>query len=150
MIYDCNFAELDKNYNQIIDFLFQKCTKFQFVIRDDGIYNLNLIDLILSQLNEKLLFKKKVNKWHGTILTEDEAELYIFEFDNISKTILKKVANKFSDWNSPNLTEDLSFIREDESEFLTTIIHEKDAYFVINEDEKIEINAYFPFLLISK
>jgi len=61
--------------------------------------------------------------------------------------MLKTEAHGLYDWVQPNRPEDLCFLRSDETPWLATIAHEKDAYFELSGEEKQRLTKALPNIL---
>ena len=63
---------------------------------------------------------------------------YTFTFDSLSQAILQKHGEKASDWNFPELYDDLTFLRRNQKIILyTSAFNKKIQYFV--DDKELEI-----------
>ncbi|OAS16447.1 hypothetical protein A8708_20810 [Paenibacillus oryzisoli] len=60
---------------------------------------------------------------------------YLYRCCDESGNLLKAMANKLSDWNSPKLLEDLCFLKEGGGDFLYSIVHEHTYGIDVTEEE---------------
>jgi hypothetical protein len=138
LIFNVKYKEINKKYFQLLDYALNFCDKFLFVIREQNRKTLNL-DYFLDELEKNLISIKIQNKWPGTELLYDTANVYYYHYNTETLMILKKYTKNFRDWEQPNLPEDICLLRNDETPWLITNIHEYDCFFDFNIDEKIEI-----------
>lgn len=124
----------DDAYIALIDYAVEKCTKFVLV----EVENISLSSnarKVISKLEPYLVNKIKSNEWPGTISGSDNNLVYTYKLNKESTKILKEAANSLFSWIQPTLPEDLSFITEDDKEWLVNTSHEKTANLKINEKE---------------
>ena len=74
-------------------------------------------------------------EWPGTRLFGSPAQVYEYRFIQEVSDILGDLANGLYDWCAPTLPEDLFLTRDDGSEWLATIAHEKDSYLKLTVEE---------------
>lgn len=126
-IFDFLFELKAEFYQSIIDDAKIFCDHFLLIERKEIPLN-SLGQKILNDLNPFLLKKTEKSEWPGTKLLNGTAWVYEFQLNTESANILKKRAKSILDWQSPNLPEDLCFLRMDESPWLISITHEDDVY----------------------
>jgi len=64
--------------------------------------------------------------------------------------VLTKSASGLYDWVQPSLPEDLCLLRPDETPWLVTISHERDAYLVLDAKEHVELVREIPELTLKE
>lgn len=101
---------------------------------------------VLDRLSPHLLERKKSSRWPGTELLVDTATVYRFAISAGTLHLLLEWATPLFDWQQPQLPEDLYFLREDGTEWLVTIAHERDAYLSVTPEELTVIEAEYPRL----
>lgn len=124
----------DDAYRALIDYSVEKCAKFVLVKVESISYNDNARK-VLNKLEPYLINKIKSDKWPGTRSGSDNNLVYTYKLNEESAKILKEAANSLFSWIQPNLPEDLSFITEDDKEWLINTSHEKMASLQIDEKE---------------
>lgn len=124
----------DDAYRALIDYAVKKCTKF-ILVEVKCISSSNNVKKVLNALEPYLINKIKSDRWPGTISGSDDNLVYTYEFNEKSAKILKEAANSLFSWIQPNLPEDLSFITEDDKEWLVNTAHENMASLEIAEEE---------------
>jgi len=129
------FEPRDKAYRDLIDFAFEKSKKFLFHIHDRWLDNNDTFSLI-KELNEHLIEVIPSRMYCHTEYSR--GNLYIFECNEVTKSVLKNRVNGLFEWLHPELPEDLSFIDENEFAWLATISHEKMAWFTELGDSERE------------
>ncbi|EOI06835.1 hypothetical protein UAY_00177 [Enterococcus moraviensis ATCC BAA-383] len=125
----------------------QKCTFFEFCIRHDidfkgdntYSYHKKAYELI-SELNSFLITKIETNSWATSmvIAREKVVEVYRFELNSDSLSILLNYSKSIGDWQGPNLPEDITFF-QDEKMWLGTVGHEKMSWWFLTDTECQEV-----------
>ncbi|ABW20359.1 hypothetical protein [Alkaliphilus oremlandii] len=113
-------------YKDFIDFAFEKSKKFFFHIHSGWLDNKNTFDLI-RELNEHMIEVIPATSYEH--MEYSNGNLYVFECNEFTKSILKNRVNGLFEWLFPKLPEDLSFLDETEFLWLATISHDKMAWF---------------------
>jgi hypothetical protein len=78
---------------------------------------------------------REQSEWPGTRLFGHTASVTHFDLNDESVALLKSVSNSIFGWRTPKLPEDLCLLREDESVWLGSISHERDAWLEVTESE---------------
>ncbi|MBE2188084.1 MAG: hypothetical protein IAE98_01335 [Candidatus Kapabacteria bacterium] len=145
MLLECNYEALNKNYKEFINVSKNFCDYFMFVVRRDVTeLNTQEISNVIELFKKFLVNTTETDEWPGTKLINDTATVYLFALNDESAILLNHIAMNFDDWIHPSFPEDLCFLRTSSDEFLTTIIHERDAYFILSEAEHHLIQNLFP------
>lgn len=116
-------------YKNLIKALCDHSDKFQFVMRKQLKYNLD----VLHQFQPYVICHYEASKWANTITKGNKAIVYVIEANNDTCTLLQQNANQLYDWVSPKLPEDLTFIKNN-FEWFSSTTHEEYAYFRIHSD----------------
>mgnify|MGYP001608477266 CR=1 FL=1 len=121
-------------YRRILEEGLKHCGIVLLVVRN----GLNL-DASAYALLEKLepyqLSKGEASEWPGTVLFDDSAVVYRFEYVHAVFEIIRNAADSFYDWKQPGLPEDLCLLRSNEDPWFVTIAHEQDCYFELTQTE---------------
>lgn len=145
MLYECNYEVMNKKYKEFINVSTNFCDYFMFVVRRDVTeLNLQEISKVIKLFEKFLVNTTETDEWPGTKLINNTALVYLFELNDESANQLIQIAESFDDWIHPIFPEDLCFLRTRTNEFLTVITHERDAYFILSEDEHNQIQNLFP------
>ncbi|SHI52094.1 hypothetical protein [Clostridium magnum] len=123
-------------YGEIIDTASSICNQFILVERHSISLNDNAIK-VLKELNPFLLEKREQQEWLGTELFGDTATVNYYSLNEKSKHILKTHAKGLYSWVQPNLTEDLSFIKDSGEAWLINIAHEYCSYIDSDDDDEL-------------
>lgn len=92
---------------------------------------------VLQFIQNSSLIKLQSLEWPGTktLCPEDPATVFIFDYNENSKSELLNLGSQLWDWVSPSFPEDLAILRFDLSEILTTISVDKDGYLTLLPNE---------------
>ncbi|MGH2759978.1 MAG: hypothetical protein ACRDKJ_10510 [Actinomycetota bacterium] len=101
---------------------------------------------MLKRLRPFLLERRESQRWPGTELLEETATVYRFDANEQMVDLMSELAVPLFDWCQPTLPEDLSLLRDDETEWLVSITHERDAYLKLTLEEHEVIVAEYPQL----
>jgi hypothetical protein len=135
-------------YRMLVDIASRRCAYFHLVMRPSLPVD-ESARAMLKKLQPWLEEERQVSQWPGTVLHGHTATLYLFRLDRQVSKILQDSAEGLYDWIAPRLPEDLCFLRQDRSEWLITIAHEKDAYLHVDPVEEREIRSCVPNLRLS-
>ena len=101
----------------------------------------------LADLKPFIEHTVEASTWPGTQILSGTAEVIYFSYNVESVTLLKRYSSRLYDWFEPELPEDLSLLRSHDDPWLASIVHERDAYFVLNSDERSVLLDRIPELL---
>jgi hypothetical protein len=121
-------------YSQLIDYLAPRGELILLVVRDYEKLEED-IGKFLQQMQAFLLRKEQSDRWPGTVLDADKAEVLYYKSTSESAGILKMATSSLYRWQHPHLPEDLCFLRRSGDPLFTSISHEHDAYFSLSEEE---------------
>ncbi len=130
-------------YRKLIDYAVTECKFIQLVVRktipleSDGIR-------VLDQLEPYLKSKIESREWPGTKLFEGSAIVFRYHSESECAEILKNATHSLYSWEQPNLPEDLCFLKDNEDIWLASITHEKDAYFLLSQEEQLSLLEALP------
>ncbi len=145
--YDLRQQPVGQVYRQLIQHALSECQLALLVVRDST----KLAEsgqLVLRKLEKFLGSKSRAAEWPGTtLLMGRKATLFKYEFSEKVAEILKSEVYGLYDWVQPNRPEDLCLLRSDETPWLATIAHEKDAYFELSDEEKRRLTRALPNIL---
>ena len=100
---------------------------------------------ILGKLETFLLSEREIKAWPGTTLHGNASAIVrTYRLEEQATEMLMSSVQGLWGWQHPSRPEDLCFLREDGVPVLTTIAHEKDAYFEMNESEFEELRTNVP------
>ncbi|HJP59520.1 MAG TPA: hypothetical protein VJ865_05960, partial [Gemmatimonadaceae bacterium] len=104
---------------------------------------------VLAKLGAHLIEVSQQPEWPGTKLLEDTAAVHRFRFNFSCAEVLKDAADRLYDWIQPVRPEDPCILRDDGTEFLTSITHERWAGLTLTTDEVEEFKLQAPLLAKS-
>jgi|SRR5690625_692008 len=113
-------------YERLIKVLCDYSDKFYFVTRQELDYD----EMIVQQFTPYLLRKYRTKEWDATITDGPKATVYEIAINDRTYQLLQSLANSLYDWVSPNLPEDLTFIKNNFTWFYSCT-HEEYATFSI-------------------
>lgn len=148
-IYDLKNEPSGAQYQRLVEFASPICTAFVLVLRHEDRVR-ERARSVLANLQPYLLRTEEAGEWPGTKLPRGTAQVFHFRLNRHSAEILKGSASHLFEWLQPNLPEDLSFLRDDGSAWLTTISHEKQAYFKLSPEEARAIRRTLPELEVQE
>lgn len=109
-------------YLDLLDLAFEVCDEFMFIVRcTPSPINQNALKLI-KELEPYLKWLSKENGWIGT-LCSDYAMVHYYYTNDATKEIIKRYSSSLHEWRHPNLSEDLSFVK-DNNTWLSNTSHE--------------------------
>lgn len=138
-------------YRQLIGVAREWCRSAVVIVRcerdldDQGREALCALDASVDAVT-----RRRVTRWPGTILLEDDAEQIGFPLDDAGAAWLGQWADGLYEWVHPSRPEDPCLLREDGSPWLTTIAHERDSYLTVTHDELAVILDRVPGLIIAE
>jgi hypothetical protein len=135
----------DETYQQLIKVLCDNSDKFYFITRQELSYN----PTILLKFKPYILQSYKTNKWANTITKGPRATVYVIEANSNTCRLLQQSANKLYDWVSPELPEDLTFIKNN-FEWFSCTSHEEFGGFSIRSDQYRDLMNQIEGLKIKK
>jgi len=142
-VYNLQIEPSNQDYEDLLDYASVDCRYALVVIRDT--IRLSLYGQeILEKLSKHLYKNQQTDQWPGTKLLNRQARVLEYHYVPEVVEIFKTNASKLFQWLQPDLPEDLCLLREDETPWLATITHEKDAYFVLSEKEKDNLFSTLP------
>lgn len=136
-------------YKELLSFALKYCDSFQFTVvhhiqnNPDVKKTIRILEPYLINITEK-------SEWPGTILYNGTATVYLYKFNEKSKSILTDLVNGLYSWIQPNFPEDFCIRRNDNSPWLISITYEKDAYLELTSNEKKELIESIPSLLLEE
>lgn len=133
-------------YDNLITFLGQISKEF-CLAKNDQLKFSNNVNHLLLDLEQYKVREEYVSQWPGTKLLEHKAKVFYFVVNPKTISVLKKHGDQLSDWQAPELLEDLAFFREDGTIIFYSVIHEDEAGFDLTEREFQLLTSNFPQLL---
>jgi hypothetical protein len=102
---------------------------------------------LLERLNPFLIDRVERSEWISVKLASGAvATVCRFRFQAESADVLRRAADRLSDWQLPRLPEDLSLLRPDGSVWFASISHEPFGYFELSPGEREHVEAALPEL----
>jgi hypothetical protein len=132
-------------YRKVIDYAVNECKTVLLVVRKSIALNSNGTK-VLQQLDPYLKNKMESTEWPGTKLLEDTAVVHQYHFGPACAEILKRSAESLYEWVQPELPEDLCLLKDNEDPWLVSISHERDSYFILNEEARVKLLSSLPEL----
>ena len=121
-------------YSEIIYSAHHWCERLLLVVQP-GLRLDSFANQILAELEPQLLTERETSEWPGTRLYDHVAIVREYTFTHAVAHVLATAADRLFAWQQPSLPEDPCLLRRDGSSWLTTIVHERDAYFELSESE---------------
>jgi hypothetical protein len=137
-----------QQYRDLLRISVQYSDRFLLVLRS----NLELNEEghnALEMLSPFILNSEERAEWPGTRLLVGTAAVNKYRLNQDSLGLLLKLSQNLYDWKQPNLPEDLGLLRSDDSPFLGSIAHEKDAFLTLDSEEHRTLVREMPGLNIS-
>lgn len=135
-------------YRGVLEVAAQYCSNALLVVRDNAFLR-GEANEILFRLRRYEVEVRKQDRWPGTILIDDMAIIYSYLFTGDVRNILADAVEGLYDWLHPQRPEDLCLLRSDGSAWITSIAHERDAYFTISKQEREILVSSVPHLKLS-
>jgi hypothetical protein len=132
-------------YRSIVDYAASQCDTALLVVYQN-ICLAPTASKVLSELEPYLKERSMLSEWPGTRCWDSQEEVFKYTLTNTCAEILKRSSNGLYRWRQPALPEDLCFLRADGQPWLVSITHEKDAYFCLTQQEKLELVQAIPKL----
>lgn len=131
--YDISKKLQREDYQLLLDYALEWCTKCSFVTRFDLGSSENM-QLFISKMENYLLSKYETDIWPGTHILV-YALIRVYSYEQKVVTVLKHVSNLIYDWQQPDIPEDMCIYRSDGSVWLGSIAHEKVAWLNLSKTE---------------
>jgi hypothetical protein len=97
---------------------------------------------LIQRLEPHLISAHESKEWPGTILHGNATAIVrTYALNHGCAELLTNSAEGLWGWQHPSRPEDLCLLRESGSPFLTTIAHEADCYFELDDDEHAELTS---------
>lgn len=135
-------------YGGLLDFAATCCPRALLVVRPETELGAAGLE-VLAALKPFLEQAVKADRWPGTQLFGDEAELFHFRLEPGSVEVLKAATDHLYGWLHPDLPEDLCFFRPDGEVWMATIAHEEDGFFVLSDWERRRLLQAVPGLKLG-
>ena len=132
-------------YRSLLDCGLGFCAKAILVVRP----NLGLTreaEQLLSDLCKQDCEVRDGREWPGTILFDEAARVYEMGYGVDLSDILAAAVDGVFDWQQPYRPEDLCLLRADGSPWLTSIVHERDAFLTLRDEEVAAVERQCPEL----
>lgn len=142
-VYNLQIEPGNQDYEDLLDYASVDC-RYALVVIRDTIHLSFYGQEILEKLSKYLYKNQQTDQWPGTKLLNRQARVLEYHYVPEVVEFFKTHASKLFQWLQPDLPEDLCLLREDETPWLVTISHEKDAYFVLSEKEKDNLFSSLP------
>lgn len=137
-----------ESYQQLIHASLDYGDQFLLVINSSINFD-ESVRQVMDKLNTHLLRQTQESEWPGTkLIGGDTALVSRFSLCTETAAILSASAEGLFDWLEPELPEDLCIFRSDGSPWLVSISHERDAFFVLTDEEKKTLVKEVPGLTL--
>jgi hypothetical protein len=128
-------------YDALIDFCCSTAARMMFVVQDPH----PSIEQKLDCFRPDFINEERVREWPGTILHGGEATAYWHAVTPRLQQSLKAQATRLFEWVE-YMPEDPCFFRVNGQVLLVTTSHERDAYLMLTDEERMIIQQTFPAL----
>jgi hypothetical protein len=137
-------------YHALLDFCSSFCTGYSLVVNKRALPS-HEVFAFLERAKPFLLTERQQTRWPGggTLEPGAAATVVYFRICPSSVQLLKHASKDLYDWVHPFLPEDLAFYRADGSVMLAVIGHEQAAFLELEEQERVELAAAVPGLVLS-
>jgi hypothetical protein len=126
-------------YRRLIELAVNRASFAYVVVRAEGVGASGVLGG-LEILRPEEIGQRSVTEWPGTrLLGAETAMLVQYRCSARLASLLRSVTTGLYDWVHPRLPEDLGFLRADESVWLASIAHERDAFMKMSDDEWNEL-----------
>ena len=143
--YDIVASVQGEAYRQLLEFARTMRLRFGLVRRESFKYD-ESADAILDRLKDHLVWRRSASSWPGTELVGQQADVALFEMNDLTLKVLDEFADGLFDWCGPQRPEDLWFETPDGDLILASIVHENDGYMRMTDEESNLLRATgFPF-----
>jgi hypothetical protein len=129
-----------EQYRAIVDFCAKRSSKVLLVVREPSELT-STAKGILEALSGGGAELNECSEWPGTTLCSGTAQVWKFALTECSVEVLKHEKRTLFQWLEPDAPEDLCFLRADHSPIFVSISHERDAYFVLDCDERAALSS---------
>lgn len=116
-------------YQQLLEVLCDYSDTFYFITRKELTYKQE----ILEQFKPHMIETYQTKEWANTITLGPPATVYVMEANRDSCKLMQTLSHSLYDWVSPNLPEDLTFIKNNFAWFTCTT-HEEFGGFSIRSE----------------
>ena len=145
-ILDIASEPVNETYGRLVDLAAQLCRTFSLVWRDQIVFAASAVD-VATELASVLVREERTDRWPGTVLSDTLATVRHYRFTRESSALLKRPAGLYA-WRAPGLPEDVAFYLADSTAWLTSISHEREAWFDLAQNGAVEIQRLVPGLTI--
>lgn len=139
-----------ETYKKLIEYAARRSSQFVLVVDASYLESEESCSRILDQLKLYLIKKIKHNSWPGTTSYGRCSTIYYFQCNTHTVSILQNSVDSLYGWLPPTLPMDLSFIDENNYEWLVSVTHEKMSWLNICDEEKQHILDYVPNLQLRE
>jgi len=139
-----------ETYKKLIEYASKRSSQFVLVVDSNYDEIEESCSQILAQLKPYLIKKIKHNSWPGTTSYGRCSTIYYFQCNRYTVSILQNTVDFLYKWLPPKLPMDLSFIDENNYEWLVSVSHERDSWLNICDEEKQHILDYIPNLQLRE
>ena len=130
-------------YRNLLEYALRTCKSVGLIMQVRG--RPVPADDVIVRLEPYLLDRREVNEWPGSQLAfGHRARRDIFSFGPPVVGIMLSVADGLYDWENVELPDDPHLLRDDGGVWLGTVVHERDAWLELDEDEYRELAAEIP------
>lgn len=133
-----------KAYRQLIALASEMCASFSLVWRDESKFAPSA-DEIACFLRPFLIKENRTNEWPGTKVFDQLASVRHYRMSTGAVAVLERVEGLYS-WLGPALPEDLAFYTSDETLWLGSIAHERDAWFKAEPTLEAILRTRLPYI----
>lgn len=115
-------------YKRLVSFAQRKCATFLLVERTDVLPPMGArARLLIASLTPYLVAEGESAEWPGTKISRPTAKVREYSLNDVSAHILRTAADGLYAWLTPNLPEDLCFLRADRTPWLVSVAHESEG-----------------------
>ena len=132
-------------YRELLDFAVRECGVALLVVHKTPPLSESGSALI-SQLEPFLRSKEESWEWPGTEIDhiDDPASVLRYHYGPECADILKQATNRLYGWVQPDLPEDFCLLRDDDSPWLVTLVHDHDGYLYLSPEENARLVETVP------
>ncbi|MBO2942637.1 hypothetical protein JJQ72_01390 [Paenibacillus sp. F411] len=123
-------------YKELLNVAFSICDEFLLVKRDQHDLNENG-EKFIEEIKPYVKEIKRQEEWPGTTLLGHYADVYYFHCHQELKEILTNKTERLYQWLTPELLEDICFLKNGEV-WLATVAHEKIGVIMSKNQSELE------------
>ncbi|MGH7570290.1 MAG: hypothetical protein ACREMK_00405 [Gemmatimonadota bacterium] len=136
-----------ETYSRLLQFALKKNSLFSLVWREEFDFDTSAMSLE-ETLRSDLLSKRRTGEWPGTRLFGSLAVLRLYRMSGVTLATLGEAGGLY-EWEAPARPEDLAFYMDENTPWLGSIAHERDAFVYSGAVDLQELSVDVPALRLE-